>query len=189
MNKTTAGMTIIALFLSITAFFRGGIHLVFSGVLEGAKTIISIFPILIVAFLVAGLISTLVTKEMATKWLGHEAGWKGPFFGSMMGALVPGGPFFFYPLMATLLTSGASLGTMMSFVAAKTLWNVARLPIEIAFVGLELTLIRIVVTFMFPIIVGTLINLILPGFEEKIRSDIQSLQLKRRPEKAGEKND
>lgn len=142
MNRTTLAMLIVAGLLGVYAFLQGGMELVADAFILAAKTLISIIPILVVAFLLAGLISTLISKDMASKWLGKEAGWKGPFFGAIMGSLVPGGPFFFYPLMATLLNSGASLGTMISFVASKSLWNIARIPIEVAFVGLELTLIR-----------------------------------------------
>jgi len=50
-------------------------------------------------------------KNTVTQWLGEKVGWKGPFWGTLLGALVSGGPFFFYPLMATLSVSGANIGT------------------------------------------------------------------------------
>ena len=189
MNKTLTGMLILTGILFVYAFLTGGGSLIGRALYVGATTFISIIPILIVAFLLAGLISTLLSKEMASKWLGREAGWKGPFFGALMGALVPGGPFFFYPLMATLLTSGANLGTMLSFVASKSLWNVARVPIEVAFVGVELTLIRFLVTFLIPVLVGSGVNVFLPGYTEKIREDIRTLQLKKTRASKEEKHD
>ena len=115
---------------------------------------------------------------MVTRWLGEGAGWKGPFLGTLMGALVPGGPFFFYPLMATLIVSGANIGTMISFVAAKTLWYVGRVPIEIAFVGVKTTLVRILITFAIPIVAGAAVNFLLPGYAEKIREEVLQLQMK-----------
>ena len=178
MNKTVLGMLLITGILCIYALISGGAPLVGEALLVAATTFISIIPILIVAFLLAGLISTLISKDMASKWLGKEAGWKGPFYGALMGAVVPGGPFFFYPLMATLLNSGANLCTMLSFVASKSLWNIARIPIEIAFVGIELTLIRFLVTFGIPVLVGTAVNIFLPNYTDKVREDIMALQLK-----------
>lgn len=178
MNKTALAMLIITALLLFYSLFTGGFSLVGEAFLVTGTTLINITPILIVAFLIAGLISTLLSKKMASKWLGKEAGWKGPFFGALMGALVPGGPFFFYPLMATLLTSGATLGTMLSFVASKSLWNVARIPIEIAFVGIELTVIRFLVTFGIPVLVGSTVNTLLPHYTDKVREDIRILQLK-----------
>jgi len=177
MNKTMLGMAIIAIILAVIAFFQGGFPLVGRGFFITGQTLLGLFPLLIVAFLVAGLISILIPKEIVSKWLGKEAGWKGPFLGSLMGALVPGGPFFFYPLMATLIVSGANVGTMMSFVAAKTLWNVARLPMEIAFVGVELTAIRVLITFAIPILVGGAVNIFLPDYADRIREEVKQRQV------------
>ncbi len=150
---------------------------------------VDIFPILVAAFAVAGLVSVLINKDSVSKWLGTEAGWKGPFYGTVIGAMVPGGPFFFYPLMATLVMSGASVGTMISFVAAKTLWNIGRLPIEIAFVGVELTVIRFLVTVAFPVLAGTFVNTFFPTLAGKIKEDIQRLQQKKKPANRGDSVD
>ncbi|UMZ74659.1 permease [Natranaerofaba carboxydovora] len=178
MNTTIKGMAIAAIILSTTALFRGGFELFLDGILVGAGMLIRIIPLLVVAFAVAGLIAVLINEEKVSRWLGKEAGWKGPFFGALAGALVPGGPFFFYPMMATLLLSGAEIGTLISFVAAKTIWSVGRIPMEIAFVGTELTILRLAVTFIFPILVGMIINTFFSGMTEKIKSDVENTQLK-----------
>lgn len=121
MNKTTLGMALAALILMAIAFFKGGFELVSQGFIASGKTLLGVLLLILIAFTVAGAVSTLISREMVSKWLGEGAGWKGPLLGTLMGALVPGGPFFFYPLMATLIVSGANIGTMISFVAAKTL--------------------------------------------------------------------
>lgn len=186
MNKTLIGMALIALVLVIISFFQGGFALVGEGFIASGKILLEVFPLIIIAFTVAGSVTSLVSKEMVAKWLGEEAGWKGPFLGTLMGALVPGGPFFFYPLMATLIVSGANVGTMISFVAAKTLWYVGRIPIEIAFVGVKTTVIRILITFAIPIVAGAAVNFLLPGYAEKIRAEVLQLQMKGKRAKQGE---
>lgn len=178
MNKTLLGMAAVALILVVIALFQGGWALVGEGFATAGKTLLEVFPLIIIAFIIAGSISALISKEMVTKWLGAEAGWKGPLLGTLMGALVPGGPFFFYPLMATLIISGANIGTMISFVAAKTLWYVGRIPIEIAFVGIKITAVRFLLTFAIPILAGAAVNFLLPGYAEKIREEVVQLQLK-----------
>lgn len=178
MNKTALGMALVALVLIVIAFFQGGAVLVGRGFLAGGKTLLGVLPLIIIAFTIAGSVSTLISREMVSKWLGEEAGWKGPFLGTLLGALVPGGPFFFYPLMATLILSGANIGTMISFVAAKTLWYIGRIPIEIAFVGVEITVARILITFAIPIVAGAAVNTLMPGYSEKIRAEVEQLQMK-----------
>jgi uncharacterized protein len=188
-NKTVLGMAAVALILIIVAFLQGGLPLVGEGFLLGGQKLLEVIPLIIIAFILAGLVSISIPKRFVSKWLGREAGWKGPFLGSLVGAMVPGGPFFFYPLMATLTLAGANVGTMISFVAAKTLWNFARIPLEIAFVGAELTLIRFVITFPIPILAGAAVDFFLPGIAEKIREDIRRLQRKNSPLKSGEEID
>ncbi len=178
MNKTLLGMILVALLLIVIAFFQGGFALVGEGFAAGGRTLVGVIPLIIIAFVVAGAVSSLISKEMVTKWLGKEAGWKGPLFGTLMGALVPGGPFFFYPLMATLIVSGANVGTMISFVAAKTLWYVGRIPVEIAFVGVKVTVVRFLITFAIPIVAGAAVNVFLPGYADKIREEVARLQMK-----------
>ena len=178
MNKTLLAMILVAIALVVIAFFQGGFALVADGLMAGGKTLLEVFPLILIAFTVAGSVSSLISKDMVTKWLGEGAGWKGPLLGTLMGALVPGGPFFFYPLMATLIVSGANIGTMISFVAAKTLWYVGRIPIEIAFVGVKVTLVRILLTFAIPVLAGAAVNAFLPGYSEKIRVEVTQLQKK-----------
>lgn len=178
MKKTVTGLAIISAILILTAYLQGGLSLVSEGFFAGGKTLINLIPLLVVAFVVAGLVSILIPKDLVSGYLGKEAGWKGPFLGTILGALVPGGPFFFYPLMATLIVSGANVGTMISFVAAKTLWNITRIPIEIAFVGVEITVIRFVVTFAIPVLAGCAVNLFIPGYTAKIRNEVEQLQKK-----------
>ncbi|NLJ56243.1 MAG: hypothetical protein GX334_04235 [Firmicutes bacterium] len=179
MNKNTLGMALVAFILVIIAFFQGGLPLVGQGFVAGGKTLLRVFPLIVIAFIVAGAVSMLISKKMVTRWLGEGAGWKGPFLGSLAGALVPGGPFFFYPLMATLIISGANVGTMISFVAAKTLWYVGRVPIEVAFVGARVTAIRFLITFAIPILAGAAVNVFLPGFAEKIKIEVEHLQARK----------
>ena len=186
MNKPILFMATTAFILVIIAFALGGFSSVSEGFFSAGERFISVFPLLVIAFTVAGFVSILIPNQIVSRWLGKEAGWKGPFLGSLLGAMVPGGPFFFYPLMAALTVSGANVGTMISFVAAKTLWNIARLPIEIAFVGIELTVIRFLITFPIPILAGVAVDLFLPGYAEKIREDIKRLQLVK-PQRSGEK--
>lgn len=182
-------MAIVATLLVIAAYFRGGLSQVAQGFMMSGQKLLEVMPLVVIAFIVAGLVSVSIPKTIVSRWLGPEAGWKGPFLGSLVGAMVPGGPFFFYPLMATLTLAGANVGTMISFVAAKTLWNFTRIPLEIAFVGLELTLIRFIITFPIPILAGAAVNVFLPGIAEKIREDIRRLQKKNRPQESGEKLD
>jgi len=176
MQKTLLGMGAAALILIISAWFQGGWALVNEGFQVSGKMLFQVIPLLLLAFTTAGLISVLVSEETVSRWLGQGSGWKGITLGALAGALIPGGPYVFFPLAATFLISGARIGTVVSFVTAKNLWTVTRIPLEVALIGPKITLVRYVVTFVFPIILGIIANLLLSGYTEKILTGIKKLQ-------------
>ncbi|KUO51947.1 MAG: hypothetical protein APF76_06850 [Desulfitibacter sp. BRH_c19] len=81
--------------------------------------ILEVLPLIITAFLLAGMIQVLITKETINKWLGKDAGIKDIFLGAIAGALMPGGPYAFYPIAASFLISGAEIGTVLAFVVLR----------------------------------------------------------------------
>ncbi|MCF8108630.1 MAG: permease [Desulfohalobiaceae bacterium] len=161
MKSTLIGMLAAVLLLSWLAWSRGGMDLVLQGVLQGGSMALRVLPLLFVAVAIAGFIQLLITKQAVSRWLGKEAGMKGIWLGALAGALVPGGPYVYFPIAATLLVSGAEIGTVLAFVTAKNLWTLSRLPMEVALIGPEITIIRYVATFVFPVLLGLFANIVL----------------------------
>jgi len=176
MIKTTIIMGVAAILLAVLSFIRGGWEQLLKGLVLSGEMLLQVTPLLLLAFATAGLISVVISKYTVSRWLGREAGWKGLLLGALAGALVPGGPYVFFPLAATFLVSGAEIGTVIAFVTAKNLWTVSRIPMEVALIGPEITLIRYVITFIFPFVLGLVANFLFSGYTEKIRSGIRELQ-------------
>jgi uncharacterized membrane protein YraQ (UPF0718 family) len=170
------GMAIAAALLGVLAFYQGGWERLSEGLLISGKTFVQVFPLLIIAFALSGLISVIISKDVVSHWLGRKSGIKGLLLAGLAGAAIPGGPYIYFPIAATFLVSGAEIGTVVCFVTAKNLWTVGRLPMEIALIGAEITFIRYAVTFVFPILVGIFANILFSGFTENIRAKIQELQ-------------
>lgn len=99
-------------------------------------------PLLVLGFLVAGLAEALVPRATVERLLGQQAGLKGILLGGAAGALMPGGPYIYYPVALSFFRSGAGIGTVVTFVVAKNLWSLARLPLEIGVLGPKLALVR-----------------------------------------------
>ncbi len=163
----------VAVLLAGVAWYRGGLPLVRAGLVQAAWEIERVLPLLVAAFLVAGFIQALVTQEFVTRWLGREAGWKGILLASLGGALVPGGPYVYYPIAAVLLRSGAGLGVLVAFVTAKNVWSISRLPIEFALLGPYLTLVRLGVTAFIPPVMGILAEVIAGEQVHRIREAME----------------
>ncbi|MDX1688343.1 MAG: permease [Candidatus Promineifilaceae bacterium] len=153
-DRTTWILGGVALILALLAWRQGGLQAVGAGLIAGGEILLSVVPLLIAAFLIAGLIQVLVSRETVTRWLGAESGWRGIALACVGGALIPGGPYVYYPIAAVLMKSGASLGVLVAFVTAKNLWSVSRLPLEFALLGPELTVVRFGVTFLAPPLLG-----------------------------------
>ena len=145
-------LAIILVFLS----YQKGLHI--QGLKAAGNMLLQIAPLLIFAFIVAGVIPTLIPQEMISKWVGTESGLRGILIGSVIGGLAPGGPYISLPIAAGLLRAGASMGTMVAFLTGWSLLAFGRLPLEIGIMGWKFVLIRLACTFFFPPIAGLIAN-------------------------------
>jgi len=146
-------MGLLAVILLFVGYKKGeGQHIL--GLRMSVNMIIQILPLLIFAFIVAGMVQVLIPRELMSKWVGAESGIKGLLIGTVAGGLAPGGPYVSLPLVAGLLRAGASVGTMVAFLTGWSLLAINRLPMEIGIVGWKFTLVRFTTTFFFPPIAG-----------------------------------
>jgi len=156
-------MGVIAIALVILGIFRKqGQHI--TGLKAALDMTIQVLPLLIFAFIIAGMVQVLVPNEFLSRWIGQESGLKGIFIGTVAGGIMPGGPYVSLPIAGGLLKSGASIGTMVAFLTGWSLWAIGRLPMEIGILGWKVTAIRLACTFFFPPIAGLLANLIFARF-------------------------
>jgi uncharacterized membrane protein YraQ (UPF0718 family) len=168
-NRIPILLALVPLTLAGLAWRRGGAELTLAGLLQGGQTLLSVVPLLLAAFLIAGLIQTLVSREVVTRWLGAGSGWRGLGLACLGGALIPGGPYVYYPIAAALMKSGAGLGVLVAFVTAKNLWSLSRLPMEFALLGPRLTIIRFAATLLLPPLLGFLAEFLFGRQMERIR--------------------
>ena len=148
-------MAVLAVVLFLIAYFKGQNEHI-TGLKSAYNMTIQIIPLLVFAFIVAGLVQTLLPRDLLSKWVGNESGLRGIIIGTIAGGLTPGGPYVSLPLVAGLLKAGASAGTMVAFLTSWSLWAVSRLPMEIGVLGWRFTALRLVCTFFFPPIAGFL---------------------------------
>jgi uncharacterized membrane protein YraQ (UPF0718 family) len=158
----TIVMGVLTIILLTLGYYKGqGQHI--SGVKAGLNMTVEILPLLILAFIVAGMVQVLLPQELLSKWVGVESGMRGILIGTVAGGLTPGGPYVSLPVVAGLLRSGASIGTMVAFLTGWSLWAVSRLPMEVGVLGWKFTLFRIASTFFFPPIAGLIAQTLFTG--------------------------
>ncbi|NQT46285.1 MAG: permease [Candidatus Omnitrophica bacterium] len=169
MKKGNSNMLIATIIMGVFAFVLliigyikgGGEHI--SGLKTALDMVTGILPLLIFAFIIAGMIQVLIPREFLTKWVGADSGMRGIFIGTIAGGLTPGGPYVSLPIAAGLMRSGASMGTMVAFVTAWSLLAFGRIPMEVGILGWRFTAIRLACTFFFPPIAGLIAQLFFSG--------------------------
>ena len=155
-------MGVLACILLYIGYSRGhGEHI--AGLHITYRLLLQILPLLICAFIVAGMVQVMLPRELLAKWVGVESGIRGIMIGSIAGALTPGGPYINLPIAAAMLKSGVSIGTMVAFLTGWSLWAVARLPMEFGILGWKFTLIRLVSVIIFPPIAGLIAQVLFSG--------------------------
>lgn len=161
----TLVMGTLALILLYIGYNRGeGQHI--AGLQITWRLLLQIIPLLICAFIVAGMVQILLPRELLAKWVGTESGLRGIMIGSFAGALTPGGPFVNLPIAVALLKSGAGIGTMVAYITGWSLWAVARLPMEFGILGWKFTLIRLASVLVFPPIAGIIAQVFFSGIKD-----------------------
>ena len=151
----TAVLAVIAIALLVFGYSKGeGQHT--AGMKSAAIMLAQILPLLIFAFIIAGMVQVMIPRGTLARWIGGESGMRGILLGTVAGGFTPGGPYVSLPIVAGLVRSGASVGTLVAFLTGWSLWAVSRLPMEVGILGWKFTLIRFTVTFFFPPIAGLL---------------------------------
>ncbi|MBU0712177.1 permease [bacterium] len=156
-------MACIAVILVIIGINKEG-NAYIIGLQSALKMTYQVLPLLIFAFIIAGMIQVLLPQDLLNRWVGAESGIRGILIGTIAGGITPGGPYVSLPIIAGLLKSGAGVGTMVAFLTSWSLWAVARLPMEIGILGWKFTLIRLFSTFFFPPIAGLIAQTFFTNF-------------------------
>lgn len=165
-------LALVVLALAWVAWRREGTKLVMEGLASGGGIFARTIPLLVAAFLTAGLIQALISEDLVTRWLGSESGWRGLALACLGGALIPGGPYVYYPIAGALLNTGAGVGVLVAFITAKNLWSVSRIPLELALLGPDLTFVRYGITFIIPPLLGFLAESLFGSSIKRIRAAV-----------------
>ncbi len=130
-----------------------------AGLRRTAAITAEILPLLFFSLLAAGLVQVLLPTEVLSRWVGAESGLRGIFIGAVAGSLVTGGPYVCLPLAAALFRAGASVATVVAFLAGWSVWGLSRLPLEVGVIGWKFTLMRLASTLILPPLAGILAQL------------------------------
>jgi len=162
MNKSMMFLVAITIGLMVIGYFRrGDFSLVAEGLGAGWQMAWQILPLLAVAFSMAGLVQVVVPTELTANWIGTEAGPRGLFIASFLGAITPGGPMTSFPIVLALYKAGADIAPIAAFIFSWSIIGVHRIIIwELPLMGSKFTFSRLAAGILLPPILGLLTKLI-----------------------------
>lgn len=127
--------------------------------------IIEMAPYLLFGFLMAGMLSVLISKDYVRRHLGGR-GWLGSLKAAMVGVPMPICSCGVIPLAASLRKHGASRSATASFLASTPQTGVDSLMITYALLGWVFAVFRAVVAFLSGIICGAAVAAVSPPEKE-----------------------
>jgi uncharacterized membrane protein YraQ (UPF0718 family) len=126
---------------------------------------IEMLTILPAVMILMGLFSVFVPKDEIVKYLGKTSGLKGIALALFFGALPTGPLYVAFPMAAVLIKKGARISNIIIFLSA---WACIKIPqemMELQFLGFKFMLLRLVLTILFVVGMGKIIEVIIEWTE------------------------
>jgi uncharacterized membrane protein YraQ (UPF0718 family) len=128
---------------------------------------IEMMIILPAVMVIMGLFAVFISDETIVKHLGKTSGIKGIALALLIGTLPTGPLYIAFPMAATLLKKGARVSNIIVFLSA---WACIKLPqemVELRFLGGEFMFLRLILTILFVILMGVIIERIIEWNDKK----------------------
>lgn len=155
----------LAVALAVIAYRIGGWELPWRGFTTGMGLFAEVLPQLVIGFILAGLVTVLLPRDVLGKVVGEESGLLGIGLGTVAGMATPGGPFLQFPLVAALLDGGAAPGPVAAYLTAWALLGWQRILVwELPLLGPGFAFARIAVSLAVPVLVGLLLPVVMRLF-------------------------
>ena len=157
------GAVIVAAVVTLL-IFPGKSSLVFSA---SKNYFLEMAMILPAVMIIIGFFSVWIQRELVVKYLGKTSGVKGILLSIVLGVLPTGPLYIAFPMAAVLLKKGAKISNIIIFIST---WACIKLPqelVEIKFLGIEFTLLRLALTIILVIVMGMIIEKLINYTDKK----------------------
>ena len=143
-------MTVLALLISI---FKS-VEKTFKAAKIALKKLVNILPAFLSMLILVSIILYLIPDNIILKYLGNHNKFIGIMLGSLFGSitLMPG--FIAYPLCGILLKKGVTYMVLSAFSTTLMMVGILTYPIEKAYFGTKVTIIRNLISFLIAIVVA-----------------------------------
>ena len=151
---SAAFLFILFLLVSVISGFTPGI-LIGKNMVSFVRQMLFIIPC---AFILIGLFEVWVKKEKVEKHLGFESGFMGYVWAVLLAATTVGGLYVAFPVAYALQQKGAGYKVIFTYIGASAVCRIPMALFEISFVGLEFSLIRLIISLPLVVISANILN-------------------------------
>jgi uncharacterized membrane protein YraQ (UPF0718 family) len=156
-DKSVLVLACLALVSGLLCYWLKGMEAVIESFHTDVKTFFDLVPKMAMAFLLAALVTALISRATIAKWLGEKSGVKGVALATAVGAVTPGGPMMSFPLVASLAKAGAGRASLIAYLTSWETLGFQRIMVwEIPLLGPELTAMRFIASIPLPFIAALL---------------------------------
>jgi len=134
---------------------------------------IEMMVILPAVMVIMGLFAVFISNETVVKHLGKTSGIKGIALAILIGTLPTGPLYVAFPMAATLLKKGARVSNIIVFLSA---WACIKIPqemVEFQFLGAEFMFLRLILTIIFVILMGVIIEKMIKWSKRRNKMDVK----------------
>jgi uncharacterized membrane protein YraQ (UPF0718 family) len=134
--------------------------------LQAGFTLMLSVVLLIVAVMgLVGLVQVWISHDAVARLLGKEGGPKALLIAALCGTLLIGPPYVIFPLLMAVRRHGARWAVITIVLAAYAV-KLPMIPLEVGFLGWPFSLGRSILTLMFAIPTGLLVERLMPESDE-----------------------
>ncbi|MFN3889429.1 MAG: permease [Beijerinckiaceae bacterium] len=156
-DKSVLVLAGLATASGLLCYWLKGLDAVFESLHADVETFLQLVPKMALAFLLAALVTSLVSRATIAKWLGEKSGVQGVALATAVGAVTPGGPMMSFPLVASLAKAGAGRASLIAYLTSWETLGFQRIMVwEIPLLGPELTAMRFISSIPLPFIAALL---------------------------------
>ena len=124
-----------------------------------AKRFVKILPAFLTMIILVSIVLFLLPDEVISDYLGGSNKFIGVIFASLFGSitLMPG--FIAFPLAGILLKEGVAYMVLAAFTTTLMMVGILTAPIEKAYFGIKVTVIRNIVSFFIALVITVVIGI------------------------------
>ena len=145
--------------LAVLASFLVNREKTLSALKIAAKRFVKILPAFLTMIILVSIVLFLIPNEVISDYLGGSNKFIGVIFASLFGSitLMPG--FIAFPLSGILLKEGVAYMVLAAFTTTLMMVGILTAPIEKAYFGVKVTVIRNAISFFIALIITVVIGI------------------------------